>query len=112
MLGWPENVDASVRQSSRAGVRLHPDFIRIYPVLVLKDTVLAAWWKSGQYSPYTLKTAVYLCAFLKKYYGKYSVPVIRTGLQATEELDRGTPFLAGPYQPAMGVLTDQYLFRH
>lgn len=112
MVGLPGEDYASVRKTARAGVRLHPDFIRIYPVLVLKDTVLAAWWKSGQYSPYTLKTAVYLCAFLKKYYGKYSVPVIRTGLQATEELDRGTSFLAGPYQPAMGELTDQYLFRH
>ncbi|HAT56410.1 MAG TPA: radical SAM protein [Veillonellaceae bacterium] len=112
MVGLPGEDGASLRRTARRGVRLHPDFIRIYPVLVLEGTALADSWRQGQYSPCTLESALCACAFLKKYYGRHSIPVIRTGLQATEELDRGGSFLAGPYHPAMGELTDQYLFRH
>lgn len=52
-----------------------------------------------------------VCVF-ENWYGAHQIPVIRTGLQATEELDTGDSLAGGPYHPAMGELTDQYLARH
>lgn len=112
MTGLPGETMAILRESARKGAALRPDFIRLYPVLVLKDTKLAAMHLEGSYQPLTLEEAVFRCAFLKRWYQRYGIPVIRTGLQATEELDRGDSLLGGPYHPSMGELTDQYIWRH
>lgn len=112
MTGLPGETMAILRESARKGAALHPDFIRLYPVLVLKDTKLAAMHLEGSYQPLTLGEAVFRCAFLKRWYQRHGIPVIRTGLQATEELDRGDSLLGGPYHPSMGELTDQYIWRH
>lgn len=112
MVGLPGETDTSLRKTARKGAALRPDFIRLYPVLVLKDTKLDIMRENHAYQPLTVKEAVFRCAFLKRWYGRHGIPVIRTGLQATEELDSGTAITAGPYHAAMGELTDQCIARH
>lgn len=85
-------------------VKLRPDFVRIYPVLVIENTELAEQYKSGIYLPLTTEQALQYCSFLKTWFEEHQITVIRTGLQSTEELDRGSSLLAGPYEPAMGEL--------
>jgi elongator complex protein 3 len=45
--------------------RLCPDFLKIYPTLVLPGTGLFEAWKRGEYRPYDTETAVALLARLK-----------------------------------------------
>lgn len=85
-------------------VKLEPDFVRIYPVLVIEHTELADQYREGIYSPLSTKEAIAYCAFLKTYIENHHIRVIRTGLQSTEELDTGDSLIAGPYEPAMGEL--------
>ena len=77
--------------------RLQPDFVRIYPVLVIENTELAEQYKAGIYEPLSLNRAL-------TWFESHHITVIRTGLQSTEELDSGHSILAGPYEPAMGEL--------
>lgn len=84
--------------------RLQPDFVRIYPVLVIENTELAEQYKAGIYEPLSLNRALQYCSFLKTWFESHHITVIRTGLQSTEELDTGHSVLAGPYEPAMGEL--------
>ena len=90
---------------------LQPDFVRIYPVLVIDHTELAEQYKSGIYEPLLLELALQYCAFLKTWFESHHITVIRTGLQSTEELDTGTSLLAGPYEPAMGELVSNEQWR-
>ena len=90
---------------------LQPDFVRIYPVLVIDHTELAEQYKSGIYEPLSLELALQYCAFLKTWFESHHITVIRTGLQSTEELDTGTSLLAGPYEPAMGELVTNEQWR-
>ena len=90
---------------------LQPDFVRIYPVLVIDHTELAEQYKSGIYEPLSLELALQYCAFLKTWFESHHITVIRTGLQSTEELDTGTSLLAGPYEPAMGELVSNEQWR-
>lgn len=90
---------------------LQPDFVRIYPVLVIDHTELAEQYKSGIYEPLSLELALQYCAFLKTWFESNHIMVIRTGLQSTEELDTGTSLLAGPYEPAMGELVSNEQWR-
>ncbi len=42
--------------------RFRPDMLKIYPTLVVKNTKLYDWWKSGEYTPYTNEQVVSLIA--------------------------------------------------
>lgn len=112
MAGLPGEDGASLRRTARLGAALSPDFIRIYPVLVLRDTALFRMYETGRYRPLSVGKAAFCCAFLKRWYARHGIPVIRMGLQATDELDRGTSLAAGPYHPSMGELADQIILRY
>lgn len=84
--------------------KLQPDFVRIYPVLVIEHTELAQQYRAGVYKPLSVQESIDYCAFLKTWFEDHHIKVIRTGLQSTDELDCGDSLLAGPYEPAMGEL--------
>jgi histone acetyltransferase (RNA polymerase elongator complex component) len=91
-------------------IRLNPHFVRIYPTLVLNGTLLEKWYRSGRYTPLSVKEAVEICkgAFLK--FQKAGIPVIRLGLQSSPELETRDCVVAGPYHPAFGHLVESSLF--
>lgn len=91
--------------------QLRPDFVRIYPVLVIENTELAEQYKAGIYEPLSLERALQYCSFLRTWFESHQITVIRTGLQSTEELDAGHSLLAGPYEPAMGELVTNEQWR-
>jgi histone acetyltransferase (RNA polymerase elongator complex component) len=91
-------------------IQLNPHFVRIYPTLVLKGTLLEKWYRSGRYRPLSLNGALDLCkrAFLK--FTRAGIPVIRLGLQSSPELETKDCVVAGPYHPAFGHLVESSLF--
>lgn len=100
----------SILETAIAVLKLKPDFVRIYPVLVIENTELADQYRAGEYEPLSTEQAITYCAFLKAWFEGHNIEVIRTGLQSTEELDSGNSLVAGPYEPAMGelVVNEQY----
>ena len=100
----------TILETAIAVVKLKPDFVRIYPVLVIENTELADQYRSGEYKPLSIEQAITYCAFLKEWFEEHNIEVIRTGLQSSEELDSGNSLIAGPYEPAMGelVVNEQY----
>lgn len=91
-------------------VELSPDFIRIYPTLVIADTQLAALYQAKAYVPLNLKEAIRRSAFLKLICEYNHIKVIRTGLQATTELASNDTVLAGPYHPSFGEMVESFIF--
>ena len=100
----------TILETAIAVVKLKPDFVRIYPVLVIENTELADQYRSGAYKPLSTEQAITYCAFLKEWFEEHNIEVIRTGLQSSEELDSGNSLVSGPYEPAMGelVVNEQY----
>lgn len=100
----------TILETAIAVVKLKPDFVRIYPVLVIENTELADQYRAGEYKPLSTEQAITYCAFLKEWFEEHNIEVIRTGLQSSEELDSGNSLIAGPYEPAMGelVVNEQY----
>ena len=102
----------SILETAIAVVKLKPDFVRIYPVLVIENTELADQYRSDEYEPLSTEQAIKYCAFLKEWFERHTIEVIRTGLQSTEELDSGNSLVAGPYEPAMGELVVNEQYKH
>ena len=110
MPGLPQEDWNSLLLTAGRAVKLKPNFARIYPTVVINQTELAHSYRQGLYQPLSLDEAVKKVAFLKLHFEQNDIPVIRTGLQATEELDKGNTVISGPYHPAFGELVDGYIF--
>lgn len=110
MLGLPGDDEALAVKSAVKAAALCPDFVRIYPTIVLNKSPLARLYRRGEYVPLTLPEAVCLAQKIYRIFKSCHIPVIRMGLQASEDLDAGTSILAGPYHPAFGHLVYAGLF--
>ncbi len=89
---------------------LAPDFVRIYPTVVLKGSPLAIDYQNKTYSPMPLDRCVSTVKELYLLFKKRDIPVIRMGLQASDDLDKGSDILAGPYHPSFGHLVFSEIF--
>jgi len=104
MVGLPGDDDDGAMETARRIAALRPDFVRIYPTLVLKGSLLAGRLKDGSYHPMALESCVTLVKRLYLYFKLQDIPVVRMGLQASDGLTRAGDFIAGPYHPAFGHL--------
>ncbi len=104
MIGLPGQDPRSALRSGGAFARLKPDFVRIYPCLVLAGSPLAQAWRQGAYRALSLEGAVTIACRLWRLYARRGIPVIRMGLQDAPELAPGRSLLAGPCHPAFGHL--------
>ncbi len=102
MLGLPGERRGSFVSSVRRLLACPPDFVRLHPTLVLRDTTLARWYVAGRYRPLSLAAAVARCCQLKELFAGAGIPVLRLGLQETDSLRRS--LVAGPHHPAFGEL--------
>ncbi len=112
MPGLPGENRQTLRHTLRQTCRLQPDFVRIYPVLVMADTDLASDYQSGNYRPLSMTEAVWVSAWWRMHLAKHDIRVIRMGLQATDTLDRGKDLLAGPYHPSFGEMVCTRIYTH
>ncbi|MCP3952437.1 MAG: radical SAM protein [Desulfobacterales bacterium] len=110
MLGLPGDSVAGALETGRRILELNPNFVRIYPALVLADSPLADRFTTGRYTPLSLETAVDITGQLYRLFVNGSIRVIRMGLQASASLNQDTTILAGPYHPAFGQLVISKLF--
>jgi histone acetyltransferase (RNA polymerase elongator complex component) len=106
MPGLPGDTPEGVRESFRDLLALKPDLLRIYPAVVLKGTGLARLLAEGSYAPLSLEEATGICKTLLQQAALAGIPVIRTGLQPTDDLSSGSELLAGPYHPAFRQLAE------
>jgi histone acetyltransferase (RNA polymerase elongator complex component) len=111
MVGLPGDTGAESLETVATLLTLKPDFVRIYPLLVLQKTELAERMQRGEYTPLRVDEAVSLCAGMLERFREASIPVIRIGLQEQEGMRRkGSFVLAGPYHPAFGHLVRSACF--
>ncbi len=104
MVGLPGDDDDGAMETARRIVELAPDFVRIYPTLVLEGSQLARQFREDRYHPMALAACVTLVKRLLLYFNTHHIPVVRMGLQASDGLTRAGGFVAGPYHPAFGHL--------
>ena len=103
MTGLPGSSDESDAETARRLIALKPDGVRIYPTVIVRDTALYDMWQEGEYEEHTVEDAVRVCAKIVQLFEQAGIPIIRLGLNPTEELSGGAA-VAGAYHPALGEL--------
>ena len=103
MTGLPGDTEEKCAATAKALIELHPNAVRIYPTVIVKGTRLHAMWLKGEYREHSVEEAVAWCARILPLFDQARIPVIRLGLNPTEELSGGEA-VAGAYHPALGEL--------
>jgi len=111
MPGLPGDTEEKVITTTKEVIKLKPDFVRIYPTVVIRETKLADCFQTGKFTPWSLEKAIEVSAKMFILFSRDKITIIRIGLQATENLVEGKDLIAGPYHPAFGELVKARVFR-
>ena len=110
MVGLPESTTVDEINTAKQLIKLKPKMVRIYPVLVIKNTKLEKDYNEGKYKPLTVTQAVEVCKELVKLFVKKHIEVIRIGLQPTDTITNPdndkSEVVAGPFHPAFRQLVE------
>ncbi|MFH1994385.1 MAG: radical SAM protein, partial [Nitrospinota bacterium] len=109
MPGLPGDTFEKSMTTAEEVIGLAPQFVRIYPTVVIKDTKLHDLYISGQYIPLSLDEGVRWSAESVRRFRKMGIEVIRVGLQSAPTLEEGGNIAAGPYHPSFGEMVESYL---
>ncbi len=110
MTGLPEDSEEKALYTAKRVAMLYPDFVRIYPALVLKGSLLEKWYNEKEFIPFSLERSVSLVKKLYLFFKEKKIRVIRMGLQASYDLEKEGTITAGPYHPAFGHLVYSEIF--
>ena len=114
MVGLPDSTKIDEINTARELIKLKPKMVRIYPVLVIKNTKLEKDYLDEKYKPLTVVQAVETCKEIVPMFMKKGIEVIRIGLQNTDEITdpsiKGSEVVAGPYHPAFRQLVEASLW--
>ncbi len=102
MPGLPGETRSSFLQGVNRVIALQPDFVRLYPALVVKGAGLEPLFAQGRYQPLSLGAATVLTARCYEKFTDNGIPVVRMGLQPSKSLAENV--VAGPYHPSFGEL--------
>jgi histone acetyltransferase (RNA polymerase elongator complex component) len=109
MPGLPDDDETIFMKSVKDVIGLKPDFVRIYPTLVIKNTNLYEMYKLGEYLPWKLNRMVRLVKDALLAFQNDNISVIRVGLHSDPSMLEN--FVDGPYHPAFRYLVDSLIAR-
>ncbi len=104
MPGLPGDTAQTALYTVDRVIKLEPDFVRIYPTVVIEGTPLEIMYNKGDYTPWPIEAMADLCKELVRLLEDAQIPIIRIGLQPTEELEAN--IIAGPYHPSFRQLVN------
>lgn len=107
MIGLDGSTPEQERETLQELLALHPDTLRIYPLVVLKGTELAERVQNGSFVLYDWETVLELCADALCACRQQGVRVIRCGLHAEDTVQ--SEAVAGFYHPAFRELVESRL---
>lgn len=102
---YKDSFDKAIKTGLES-IKMNPDMVRIYPTLVIKDTKLEKLYKEVLYKPLSLDEAIEISSRLYMIYSYKKIPVIRIGLQPTENINEKKDVVAGPFHPSIRQLVE------
>ncbi|WP_051330702.1 elongator complex protein 3 [Aneurinibacillus terranovensis] len=108
--GLPGDTLEKSMETIKTIVALAPDFVRIYPALVIAGTELEWLYVTHQYKPLTVEEAVRWVAEMWVPLLQADIPVIRMGLHSSEDIRSDGTLLAGPFHPSFRQLVEEELY--
>ncbi len=104
MVGLPGDTIEKAIVTAQKIIKAGADCTRIYPAVVIKDTLMHKWYNEGKYKPLSLDQAVDWTKHILPLFEQAKVKVIRVGLHPSEGLVIGEELIDGPFHPSFKEL--------
>ncbi len=79
--------------------KISPEYVRIYPTVVLKNTELEKLYLENKYTPLSLDNAIDITSYIINFFKDTHISIIKSGLHS--DID---DVIAGPYHHSFGEL--------
>ncbi|MDD2231117.1 MAG: radical SAM protein [Candidatus Cloacimonetes bacterium] len=99
MPGLPNSSAETIKENHQMLRLIKPEYLRIYPLVVIRGTVLADLYERGLYSPLELEEAIQISADYAELAVSEGITIIKHGLPSN--LDKND-VLGGAYHPSYG----------
>lgn len=119
MIGLYQSTGEDEWMTAERIIEIHPDTVRIYPVVILKGTRLAELYESGEYqlfggaagmrSYYDFDDVAETAAAFLRMFEEGGIKVIKCGLHASEFVEKD--MVGGFYHPAFRELCESRIYR-
>jgi len=110
MIGLYGSTIASETDTVNTILSIRPDTVRIYPVVILKNTKLSELYKSGIFKPFEFDQVIDIAAEAITRFEDEGIRVIKVGLHASEIVEQ--EMLGGFYHPAFRELCEARNYRN
>lgn len=104
MVGLDGEKPGGSLETARRLAALKPDAVRIYPVLVMKNTELDRQRLAGSYSPLSLEEAVEETSAIMQFFLDSGIKILKVGLHSDAAMQGS--IAAGPWHPAFRELCE------
>jgi histone acetyltransferase (RNA polymerase elongator complex component) len=108
MVGLPDETMDDIKRTAEQLVRLSPAYIRIYPLVVLKDTPLHRMYERESFVPIRFEEAVDRAVYIYLNALKHGVKTVKMGLTDSGAIQGRV--IAGHYHPAFGYMVKSRAF--
>jgi histone acetyltransferase (RNA polymerase elongator complex component) len=107
MPGLPGYDSTSLADMIADTIAVQPDYVRIYPTIVIEGTPLADMYHREEYTPMSFESAIRDVCFMVNKFELAGIKVIKIGLTGIER----SHAIAGPYHPSFGeiIKAEQYV---
>ncbi len=103
-IGLPDSTKFDELNTARELAKLRPNRIRIYPMIVMKNTQLEKEFQNGRYEPLTVNQAVERCKEVVYEFNRRHIKQISIVKQNELNRSKETEIIAGPYHEEFGQL--------
>jgi len=108
MVGLYKSSEETEIYTAKKFVELKPDTVRIYPTIIMPDTLLKELYDKREYEPLTLDRAVDISSKVLKIFYENGINVIKVGLHSDTSMENG--YIVGPYHPAFRELCESRIY--
>ncbi len=109
MMGLYKSMPDDDLETVRRILDIHPDTVRIYPVVILKGTKLAELYEAGIYKTYSFDEMIETVSAALMMFADSGIRVIKCGLHASEFVEKD--MTGGFYHPAFRELCESRIYR-
>lgn len=109
MVGLPGETTGDIERTVENMARLRPEYIRIYPLVVLRNTPLYGLYETGDFTPIPFDEALERAALIYRRARQEGIGVVNVGLTDNEMVREMVA--GGFYHPAFGSLVQSRVFR-
>jgi len=108
MVGLPHETMGDIREIVKNIIRLQPSYIRIYPLVFLKDTPLGDMYEARKLSAIDFEEAIRRAMFIYLNALQHKIKTVKMGLTDNEVIKK--KIIGGYYHPAFGFLVKSEVF--